>query len=385
MVYNNTIFIKGDGVFMLPKEICEILNKYEQDNENNIININNSIDSMIIAFENINLSIANQLRKSVIDKNINNNAEDLLKDSVIIRTFINSLTPINIKNQVEDNHNMEIAEEFNPIIFGKKVYSYLVSDDICPFCNVKLQEHIIYYQRIINGQLADETVEWNKCPNCNNLFVLDYDAENFDFNNTNVTLNKDKYDNIPQIDIYSVVVLSHTIHCSMNHNSKDIIAKLPVLNEYGQISYLKINASYCFTCNRFTILKDDFNAIKDVIMCKIIDETSEEQTNVDYDIEIEQNKSILFQYGYNVQTKKNLSEQQRHIILSSVIEANIVNRRDVINHINTLIERGSKISSWKEATQKWKDDKKFVSEYQSDTLPEVIFNNIILKYRKYSK
>ena len=52
-----------------------------------------------------------------------------------------------------------------------------------------------------------------------------------------------------------------------------------------------------------------------------------------------------------------------------------------INHINTLIDRGSKIPSWSNATQKWKEDKKFVSEYKSDSLPEVIFTNIILKYR----
>lgn len=57
-------------------------------------------------------------------------------------------------------------------------------------------------------------------------------------------------------------------------------------------------------------------------------------------------------------------------------------RRDVINHINTLIERGSKIPTWKTATQKWKEDKQFVADYKSDTLPDVIFNNIILKYRK---
>ncbi|MGN0290880.1 MAG: hypothetical protein ACI4C5_03030, partial [Lachnospiraceae bacterium] len=77
-----------------------------------------------------------------------------------------------------------------------------------------------------------------------------------------------------------------------------------------------------------------------------------------------------------------LSEQQRHIILSSIIEAQILTRREVIDHISILIERGSKIPNWKTATQKWKEDRQFVSEYQSNCLPEVVFNNIILKYRK---
>jgi hypothetical protein len=59
-----------------------------------------------------------------------------------------------------------------------------------------------------------------------------------------------------------------------------------------------------------------------MVMCKVIDETSEGQSN-NYDMEIGQKQSILYNYGYNVQTKKNLSGQQRH---------------------------------WKDATHKWKTE-----------------------------
>ena len=257
-----------------------------------------------------------------------------------------------------------------------------MSDDICPFCNTKFMRHIIFYQRIINNKINDETVSWYKCQSCNRLFALDFDIEDFEFENTNILLNKDKNDEIPPIDIYSVIVLSNTLKCSTNHKTKDLLAKIPVLNVNGAISYLKINASYCFDCNRFTMLKDDFNSIKDIIIGKIIDETYTYQNNVDNSFEMEQSKSILSQYGYNVQTKKDLSVQQRQIILSSLIEAHIMERRDVINHINTLLERGSKIPTWKMVTKKWKEDKQFVADYKSDTLPNVIFNNIILKYKK---
>ncbi|WP_313069736.1 hypothetical protein [Lacrimispora sp.] len=364
---------------MFPDEIRQILNKYQNYNEGSIQNINKNINIIITEFKIINANIANQLNKLVIDKNTNNNAEELLKDSIALRDYINSINLLEFE-KTHKNNTTKILEE-SLFVFDKMVFPYLVSDDLCPFCNVKLIPHLIYYQRNLNNQLLNDEIEWNKCPNCKRLFVLDYDAEAFNFDNTNITLNKDKYDEIPLIDIYSVIVLNNTLKCSLNHRSKDLMAKIPVLNESGQISYLKISASYCFDCERFTILKDDFNAIKDVVMCKVIDETSERQSN-NYDMEMGQKQSILYNYGYNVQTKKNLSEQQRRIILSSVIEANIMNRRDVVNHISTLIERGNKISSWKDATQKWKTDRKFVSEYQSECLPEVIFNNIILKYKK---
>ncbi len=366
---------------MFPEKIIEILQKYQDNNYSTIIDINKNISEIITHLEKINDNIASQLHKHLTMRTIDDTKE-LLDDSSTLIEYINSIKTIEI-SKLDVNQDItteEISEELTPI-FEKKVYLYLVSDDICPFCNVKLTNHTIFYQRNINNELSGETILWHKCPVCNKLFVLDYEAEDFDFNNTNIVLNKEKYDEIPSIDIYSVIVLSNTLTCSLNHKTKDIIAKIPVLNEDGQISYLKINASYCFDCNRFTILKDDFSAIKDIIICKIIDETTEYQNTNESEFEIEQKRSILFQYGYNVQTKKNLSEQQRHIILSSIIEAHIMDRRDVINHINTLIERGSKIPKWQVATQKWKDDKQFVSEYKSELLPEVIFNNIVLKYK----
>ncbi len=366
---------------MFPKEIIEILQKYQDDNSELLCDINNNILNIIEKLYSINQNLAEQIKNLLLDKNTDNNAEEIMKDSITLRNYIKSIHTLDIV-KLSDNL-IEIAEEIMPPTFDRKVYPYLVSDDICPFCNYKMSRHLVHYQRIINSELKNEDVMWNRCMACKRLFILDYDAEKFDFNNTNIVLNKEKYDEIPPIDIYTAIVLSNTLNCSVNHNTKDLLAKIPVLNQEGEISYLKANASYCFNCKRFTILKSDFLAIKDIVMCKVIDETTDRtDNNADSDFEMEQKQSILFQYGYNVQTKKNLSEQQRHIILSSIIEAQIMNRRDVINHINTLIDRGSKIPSWHNATQKWKEDKKFVSEYRSDDLPEVIFNNIVLKYKK---
>lgn len=360
---------------MFPKEIIEIIEKY-QVNDNYSSQINSNIQSIISVLRDVDTKIKQELI-SAMSSSVSEEEQSLFNDSQVIRNYIESIQLL----PQSKNTNTEIAEEIVPI-FEKKVFPFLVTDDICPFCNVKLVSHTIYYQRVIDTQLKDEIVEWHRCPNCKRMFALDYEIDDFDFENTNIFLNKDKYEYIPNIDIYSVIVLSNTLKCSVAHRTKDFVAKLPVLNEHGEISYLKINASYCFDCQRFTILKDDFNSIKDVIMCKIIDETTEYTSQNNDELEITQKQSVLFQYGYNVQTKKNLSEQQRHIILSSIIEANIMSRRDVINHINTLIDRGSKIPSWKTATQKWKDDRQFVSEYQRDSLPEVIFNNIILKYKR---
>lgn len=339
---------------MFPNEIVEILIKYQNDNNELLSEINDNISTIIENLYFVNQNLAEQIKELILDKDTNNNVEEIMQDSIILRNYIKSVQLLDIENIVPDETLIEASEELTPPTFEKKVYPYLVADDICPFCNYKMSRHLVHYQRIVNSQLKNEDVMWNRCPACKRLFVLDYDAEEFDFNDTNVVLNKEKYDTIPPIDIYSIIVLSNTLNCSSNHNTDDLIAKIPVLNEDGEISYLKINASYCYNCKRFTILKSDFITIKDIVMCKVIDETSDYSNNSENEFDFEQRRSILFQYGYNVQTKKNLSEKQRHIILSSIIEAQIMNRRDVINHINTLIDRGSKIPSWSNATQSGK-------------------------------
>lgn len=367
---------------MFPKDIINIITKYQSENEE-IDTINSAIDEIIYQLNKLNGNIIERLKILLNNINTTEEEERLLHDSQMLRSFISTINMIeyNKSELLQTQNDLECSGELSPpLLFDKKVYPYLVDDDICPFCNVKLKSYTIYYQRIENNYLSEEQVQWYKCPNCNKMFAIDYDIEDFDFENTNIILNKSKYNEIPQIDIYSVIILSNILNCTVNHKTKDIIAKLPVLNEDGQISYLKVNASYCFNCSRFTILKEDFLALKDVIICKVIDETVT-GTQSESEFNMNDKDSVLTQYGYNVQTKKNLSKQQRQIILASLIEANIMNRTDIINHLITLIERGGKIPNWKDATNKWKEDKIFVAEYQKDCLPEVVFNNIILKYR----
>lgn len=366
---------------MFPEELTQVISKYKDDNKIHIQNIYDNLCGIMNSLKIIKSNIVSELSNILTSDDIVDTTE-ILEDINVLKEHISYINSFMSNRTIEDSViTEEFSEEIIPI-FTKKVYPYLISDDLCPFDNVKLISHYIYYQKIVDNKIREYSMMGYRCPLCNKLFVIDYETEDFEFDDTNIIVNRSKYDLTPQISIYSIIILSNTLKCSANHDVKDIIAKLPVLNEQGQISYISVNASYCPTCNRYTILKEDFNAIAGIITCKIIDETVSCSNSSNFDTEIDNRYSILAQYGYNVQTKKDLSEQQRHIILSSIIEAQIMSRREVIDHINTLIERGSKIPSWKTATQKWKDDKQFVAEYDSDTLPEIIFDNIVLKYKK---
>ena len=131
------------------------------------------------------------------------------------------------------------------------------------------------------------------------------------------------------------------------------------------------------------MLKTDFKQIEGVIACKVVDYTTIQNGNNNYyddEIEIKQKESILYQYGYNVKTKEDLSDKQRHIILASVVESQILTREQICSHLDTLIERGSKIEKWELATQKWKQDRQYVKKYNNKNLPTILFNKVILKY-----
>ena len=55
---------------------------------------------------------------------------------------------------------------------------------------------------------------------------------------------------------------------------------------------------------------------------------------------------------------------------------------EIKDHLNMLIERGSKIPSWESAVVKWKFDKKFIDNYQQENVPKIVYEKIILKYTK---
>lgn len=130
------------------------------------------------------------------------------------------------------------------------------------------------------------------------------------------------------------------------------------------------------------MLKYDFKKIEGIVACKVIDQTTSQNNDSDDEIEIKQKESILYQYGYNVKTKDGLSSKQRHLILVSVIESNILTKEQVCSHLDTLIERGSKIDKWELATQKWKEDRQYVKKYNLKNLPQILLEKIILKYNQ---
>jgi hypothetical protein len=67
--------------------------------------------------------------------------------------------------------------------------------------------------------------------------------------------------------------LSYNKKCNNeNHNIIDIIAKLRIVFPNGKIDFYYVPAAYCKDCNKYFMLKKDFDDVKKhgTILCEII-------------------------------------------------------------------------------------------------------------------
>ena len=67
-------------------------------------------------------------------------------------------------------------------------------------------------------------------------------------------------------------------------------------------------------------------------------------------------KSILNKYGYSVSKQNDLSSNKRNRILRFIIDKGIMNKAQIISHIQYLIHYNGKKAINKDAVQKWKED-----------------------------
>ena len=367
----------------MTKKIMDMLSKYKSEDwcMDVAINIDNNIQDTIKQLKNIQENLSHIIFEiNLSDKLEDEIINDIQNDIKIIKQLIIHFA------EMKQNISTITDKKNKRKIFDSNIKIFIIDDILCPECNVKLYPLCIDYQKNINGIIEYEMVNIYECQCCKKMFAMQYDIENINLSNTNIILDYRYLKNECQLIFNDVIVLSNLISCtSKGHNLNDISAQIPVFAIDGSINFIDLNISYCNSCNKYIMLKQDFKQIDGIVACKVIDQTiNKDRSNID-EIEIKQSESLLYQYGYNVKTKDNLSDRQRHLILASVVESGILTRAQICSHLDTLIERGNKIEKWKLATQKWKQDRQYVKRYNVKNLPDILLNKIVLKYSQYNQ
>lgn len=175
------------------------------------------------------------------------------------------------------------------------------------------------------------------------------------------------------------------------HNLIDITGILPVLTEDGEITEIRVNCAYCEQCRYFFISDHVYNKVKKkyVIMCRVI-------TEIDYINNVGnlrvcyQNmnaESVLKEYGYNVQSKNPLTEEQRRAILRYLFNNKILPGYTIANYLSTFIAQKKYMRTHAMAVEKWKADLEYFEDYiikHSDDWSEVFAISIRKEERMYN-
>lgn len=368
---------------MFPEELTKLLNKHKDSNHIQIENINSNIKDIIKSLKNIRNNLSSELFKINTSDEIVD-ATEILADIKTLKEQISYIETLPIQTE---NKTTEVSEKLSEIPrFTNKVILHSSEDDICLHCNVKFTQHHIRYQRIINNKLCSETKFWYKCPVCNRLFIIDYEIEDFDFSNTNITIKKRAKD---KINFADAIVIFNINKCSKhNHDIEDVKCEIPIIVSTGEVMYGKFPLIHCKTCNKYIMLKSTYDTINGVPACIIVDETNSSSQYTENEFYYgDSSGSKLHQYGYNVNNQDKLTEEQRHTILSLQLLSENITKGEICSILDTNIARGSNRKEskrdWSKAVSKWKADKEYVLNLDLEKESKrVDIDKLVLRFSK---
>lgn len=161
---------------MLDEQIVNILLKYKDENSQEIVNINHSINSIKGELESIFEYVSNEFSKELFDLSITKENNILLQDARCLKeycqNFDNFLIPVNNKeNSLEEdennsNNNETVQSSKEP---DEYLELYLTPDEVCPCCHASMNNVKDYYYN--SSEKDYKQISIFKCDNCDKKYV----------------------------------------------------------------------------------------------------------------------------------------------------------------------------------------------------------------------
>ena len=177
----------------------------------------------------------------------------------------------------------------------------------------------------------------------------------------------DKIDDYKKIHFDDFVTMSDHNPCVKHkHDIEPINALVFVLRKSGTVTTKTIPASYCRTCSKYYISKWQYEDICEhgvPLFRKTVEKKGTQQYTNGFFNNLNA-ESKLHSNGYNVSSSEDLSDAQRQIILSLLMESGVCEREEIKSHLSWLISSREGQDSMQNAVAKWKKDRKFVASYK---------------------
>lgn len=186
-----------------------------------------------------------------------------------------------------------------------------------------------------------------------------------------------------QIGVKDFVVRRSILKCShFEHELKDIVAIINILDKQNELKLVKVNAGYCSNCKIFFILENTYQNLKNqgTLICRVSDEKTylKNSSNFLNEMTLAQ-QSVLMQYGYNVSQTEGLSANRRQMILAVLIDKEILTKNEIVNYLEFFVNMRQYNPKFEIAVAKWKEDIEFVENYRIGEYHQYEVNAI---YRK---
>lgn len=171
-------------------------------------------------------------------------------------------------------------------------------------------------------------------------------------------------DNKAEIWIYTL-----KLPCSKHPKEVETVtAYIPVAN----LGYsCKINIYYCPVCKRYYINSKQYSEFACKYGLPVVRLRWDKSREL-VDFLQWKEESILHLMGYNVGSKDNLSDNERHEILLHALKTDTLTKAEIIAFLEFLIHKNEDNINFKNACYKWNRDIRFMRNYRIDQQRKVI-------------
>jgi len=164
-----------------------------------------------------------------------------------------------------------------------------------------------------------------------------------------------------------VIVITHAMYCkNSEHTVYPCIGLVPILTNDNVETVYEIYLGYCKECNQHYMFEQDYKRMLAVgkPLCKVYEIYEYEALLNNSEFKYN-SQSVLNSMGYNVDASIALVTDERHRILMSVIDNNMIRVHELIDFLYWLIRTRETQPKYDNAVKKWKEDVIFVENYSS--------------------
>lgn len=321
---------------------------------------------------------------------INTSVVNTLMDTELLKLFkvnsISELCSLSINSLKDYMHKIMYTKILEDVYIENKkdsklnyvVFKYLVSDTMTLYFKLLCSSEVYSKEKDQIDFLTDSITISFKCSKCKKIITYQLEHDDYgyqilcdmqkfeEFVETERTRNDFEYDDsIKLLDTADFLVRSTSLGCVFKDHHLIRINAAVNIQSAKRLYEAQVPAAYCEKCDRYYILERYYEKLKTYgYICCQIDTFDSVKKHSKKGFSNFQEKSILALYGYNVDKKKDLSEQERHSILDFIIDNKIQTKYEVISRLEGNISLRKHNPDYQLAISKWETDIEYVRKKQ---------------------